>query len=333
MLQPSQHRSNTTNQPQEESLRAKTSLLGLEDELDRLAAMIKPALDEQLAAAASEAATAARSEAQAAADDKIKELEVALRDKDDEMAAKIKEAENTAKANAPAAFPEDAVRKLVGLIYLAQVFNGQVADVPAELTAACKALKGKVTQQQLGALANVGAAVGSPDDAAKTHEEALAACQAAAVAVMHAFGGDVSEDTKVAGVPVADVVNHLPQLLASSFMRGTRTKARRAVATGGRAASYGSARVDDGYVVAFKGARFIQHLHTSTNTHQPNTHSVVAAYPKSSYPATQYANMQPHPAQLRATTPSPIPADVPVGKPATGQKDAEVCVMVMIHIS
>lgn len=202
-------------------MRAKSSLVGLEEELERLAAMIKPALDEQLATATEQAAAAARSEAEAAAAEQIKAAE-------EQLASKL--------SSTPPGFSVDAVHKLIGLIYLAQVFGGHVADVPAELTAACKALKGKVTQQQLGALANVGLAVGTPDEAAKTHQEALTACQAAAVAVMHVLNGDeVEEDAaKVAGVAVKDVATHLPQLLGSNFMRGNRTKARRAVAAGGR---------------------------------------------------------------------------------------------------
>lgn len=67
-------------------------------------------------------------------------------------------------------FPQDAIHKLAGLLYLAQVFGGQVADVPTEVTAAVKSTGGKVSQQQLGALANIGAALAAPEGEYASHK-------------------------------------------------------------------------------------------------------------------------------------------------------------------
>lgn len=141
----------TLHTTQEESLRAKPSLLVVADELERLAVAIKPALDEQLAAAEQQAVQAAQA-AQAA-----------------KAAVEAKDA-GTQAATRKSGFQQDDVHKLVGLLYLAQVFGGTVADVPTEVTAAVKSLEGAVSQQQLGALANLGAALTSPEGEFASHK-------------------------------------------------------------------------------------------------------------------------------------------------------------------
>lgn len=122
------------------------------DELERLAAAIKPALDEQVAAAEQQAVQAAKA-AQVA-----------------QAKTAAKDAETQAAAHKQPGFQPDDVHKLVGLLYVAQVFGGQVADVPTEVTAAVKSLDGKVSQQQLGAMANIGAALTAPEGEYASHK-------------------------------------------------------------------------------------------------------------------------------------------------------------------